>query len=151
MDRIELPLPASSLRGELDGGLGGMMRITTPLAASGFSRDALGMLTKELGPLGMAPMATGGVHEEILAQGGGEAAGAWVAAVHLAGFGRHGSELDRHGDARRGGQGVRFWAPDVQPGGVRVSDDERVHSHGLPAGEREHEDGLAAEGGGRAG
>lgn len=69
--RVELPLPASSLRGELNGaGGGGMVRITTPMAASGFSRDALGMLTRELGPLGMAPMATGGVLEEIMAKEG---------------------------------------------------------------------------------
>ncbi len=58
------PSPAAA------GGLAGMRPIATPLAATGFSPRALALLEQRLGPLGMAPMAGGGVLDEILAREG---------------------------------------------------------------------------------
>ncbi len=43
-----------------------------------------------------------------------------------------------------------FGHPMLGPRLVRVPDDDRLHPHGLSAGQREHEDGLAAQDGGRA-
>ena len=75
LDRDALP-PAPGLPAETKasativsgGGLAGMRPIATPLAATGFSPRALAYLEKQLGPLGMAPIAGGGVLDEILAR-----------------------------------------------------------------------------------
>lgn len=48
------------------GGLAGMTPIATPLAATGFSPRALAMLDDRLRPLGMAPVAGGGVLDDVL-------------------------------------------------------------------------------------
>src|SRR5690349_18667726 len=58
------PLPVSG------GSMGGMTPIVTPLAASGFSPRALGVLADRLRPIGMAPMAGGGAPERILREMG---------------------------------------------------------------------------------
>lgn len=52
------------------GGPGGMVPITTPMAATGFGARALAMLEQDFRPMGMAPMAGGGVFEEILEREG---------------------------------------------------------------------------------
>jgi SpoIVB peptidase S55 len=48
------------------GGMGGMIPIVTPLAASGFGPRALSLLNDRLRPLGMAPMAGGAASDEII-------------------------------------------------------------------------------------
>jgi hypothetical protein len=58
------PLPVSG------GAMGGMTPIVTPLAASGFSPRALGLLADRLRPIGMAPMAGGGAPERIIREMG---------------------------------------------------------------------------------
>jgi hypothetical protein len=50
--------------------MAGMRPIATPLAATGFSPNALSLLNERLGPLGLAPMAGGGVLDDILAREG---------------------------------------------------------------------------------
>lgn len=61
---FDLPRPMAG------GGLGGMKPIATPLAASGFSPRALAMLSEQLAPLGMAPMASGMAPHEIIEREG---------------------------------------------------------------------------------
>ncbi len=59
-----LPMPVAG------GGLAGMRPIASPLATTGFSPRALAFLDERFAPLGMAPMAGGGVFEEILEREG---------------------------------------------------------------------------------
>jgi hypothetical protein len=54
------PMPVSG------GGLAGMKPIATPLAATGFTPRALAILSEKLGPLNLAPMAGGGVSDDVL-------------------------------------------------------------------------------------
>ncbi len=58
------PVPVSG------GAMGGMTPIVTPLAASGFSPRALGLLADRLRPIGMAPMAGGGAPERVIREMG---------------------------------------------------------------------------------
>ena len=58
------PMPVSG------GAMGGMTPIVTPLAASGFSPRALGLLADRLRPLGMAPMSGGAAPERIISEEG---------------------------------------------------------------------------------
>jgi hypothetical protein len=60
-----MPLPLDLPATRSGGGLGGMRPIATPLAATGFSPRALALLGRQFEPLGMAPMAGGGVLEEV--------------------------------------------------------------------------------------
>jgi hypothetical protein len=59
---LPLELPSASASGR---GLGGMRAISTPLAVSGFGSRGLAVLEHQLGPIGMAPMASGGVPEGV--------------------------------------------------------------------------------------
>jgi hypothetical protein len=52
------------------GGAAGMMPIVTPLAASGFTPEALSTLGDRLRPLGMAPMAGGAASDRIIREEG---------------------------------------------------------------------------------
>ncbi len=52
------------------GALGGMRPIATPLAAAGFGPRSLAFLNERLGPLGMAPMASGLAPHEIVEKEG---------------------------------------------------------------------------------
>ena len=128
----------------------GMTPIVTPLAATGFSPRALSLLEIRLRPLGMAPMAGGAAPGARDPRGRRPAPRARCPAQHRHGHGRLRPLGHRHGDARRGQPGLRLRPPDVQPGLVRDADDDRLHPHGLSAGQRQHEDGLAAQGRGRA-
>lgn len=67
-----VPITSTSAVPVVAGGLGGMVPITTPMAATGFSARALAALEASFRPLGMAPMAGGGVFEEILEREGGK-------------------------------------------------------------------------------
>lgn len=64
--RFEALMPGTTApRAASVGGLAGMRPIATPLTATGFSPRALAVLQDQMGPLGMAPMAGGGVMDEI--------------------------------------------------------------------------------------
>ena len=83
-------------------------------------------------------------------RGGRQAARPGRAAEHRPGDRRLRPLGHRHRHPRRGKPRLRLRPPDVQPRGLRVPDDDRLHPHGLPPGQRQHEDGLAAEGRRRA-
>ena len=127
------------------GGLAGMTPIVTPLAASGFSPRALALLDARLRPLGMAPMAGGAAPEHVIRAEADRplVPGAPLSIAH--GHRRFRPLGYRHGDARRGQSRLRLRPSHVQPGRLRISDDDRLHPHGLSPRQRQLEDGLAAE------
>ena len=128
------------------GALAGMRPIATPLAASGFSPRALAFLGERLAAAGDGPDGGRGGPRARDPRGGGQAARAGRPAEHRHGHRRLRPVGHRHRHPRRGGPRLRLRPPDVQPRRLRVPDDDRLHPHGLPARQRQHEDGLAAEG-----
>ncbi len=77
-------------------------------------------------------------------RGGQPPAGPGGSAEHRAGTGRLRPVGHRHGHPRRGQPRLRLRPSDDEPGGLRAADDDRLHPHRVPAGQRQHEDGLAA-------
>ena len=133
------PIPVSG------GGAGNMTPIVTPLAASGFSPRALSLLSDRLRPIGMAPMAGGAAPERIIKEEGNRPLVPGRAVEHRPGPRRLRPLGDRHGHPCGRGSGLRIRPSHVQPGRLRVADDDRIHPYRVPASERQHEDGVAAQ------
>ena len=122
-----------------------MTPIVTPLAASGFSPRALALLEDRLRPLGMAPMA-GGAAAEQSSRGGRKplVPGAPLSVAMVTGdFDLSGIGTVTHVEGNRV---YGFGHPMFSLGSCELPDDDRLHPHGLSPRQRQHQDGLAAEG-----
>lgn len=67
---MDLRLDAAGPVAVSGGGLGGMVPIATPLAASGFTPRALALLSERFAPIGLAPMAGGKAQDRIIKEEG---------------------------------------------------------------------------------
>ena len=127
--------------------MAGMTPIVTPLAASGFSAAGLEPAGRPAAAARHGPDGRRGRARADHPRGRGSPAGRRARRCRSRMvIGRLRPLGHRHGHPRRGQPRLRLRPPDVQPGRLRVSDDDRLHPHGLSAGQRQHEDGLAAQG-----
>ena len=107
---------------------------------------ALALLEERLRPLGMAPMAGGAAPERSSRRRG---TGRWSRALRCR-IAMVTGDFDLSGIGTvthvEGNRVYGFGHPMFGLGACELADDDRLHPHRLSPGQREHEDGLAAQG-----